>query len=84
MAILNQEALSKRASLLDSMSLNGIRMVLVRLDPVVNPTQAILTVQFYNNQQIASILADIAATPALAKQYFPIDGGSRISAGPAT
>ena len=79
MSIRNQEALNERANNLGV--LNGMRLVLVRLNPPVNPTEAILTVHFYNNNEIANILA-ASATPAGARQTFPITGGRRVPAGP--
>ena len=47
----------------------------------MNPTEAILTVQFFNNNEIAAILAG-TGTPATARQTFPITGGKRVPAGP--
>lgn len=79
MAIPNQEALNQRSRNLGSF--NGIRMALVRLDPPVNPTQAKLTLYFFNNNEIANILA-ATGTPATARLTFPIAGGRRIVAGP--
>jgi hypothetical protein len=81
MAIRNREALNERANNLGT--LNGMRLVLVRLDPAVNPTSAILTVHFFNNNEIGNILA-AAGTPAGARQTFPIAGGTRVPAGPLT
>jgi hypothetical protein len=79
MAIWNQEALNERANNLGT--LNGMRLVLVRLNPVVNPTEAILTLHFFNNNEIGNILA-ATATPAGARATFPISGGRRVPAGP--
>lgn len=79
MSIPNREALNERANNLGT--LNGMRLVLVRLDPPANPTAAILTVHFYDHNEIANMLA-AAATPAGARQTFPIAGGRRVPAGP--
>jgi hypothetical protein len=79
MAIPNQEALNQRSRNLGSF--NGVRMVLVRLNPPVNPTEAKLTLFFFNNNEIANILA-ATGTPATAHLTFPIAGGRRIVAGP--
>jgi hypothetical protein len=79
MAIRNQEALNQRSRNLGVF--NGIRMVLVRLNPPVNPTEAKLTLFFFNNNEIANILA-ATGTPAAARSTFPISGGRRILSGP--
>jgi hypothetical protein len=79
MAIPNQEALNQRSRNLGAF--NGIRMVLMRLNPPVNPTQAKLTLLFFNNNEIANILA-ATGTPATARLTFPISGGHRVVAGP--
>jgi hypothetical protein len=79
MPIPNQEALNQRSRNLGAF--NGIRMVLVRLNPPVNPTQAKLTLFFFNNNEIANILA-ATGTPATARLTFPISGGHRVVAGP--
>src|SRR5437899_2422493 len=79
MAIPNQGALNQRSRNLGAF--NGIRMALVRLNPPVNPTQAKLTLFFFNNNEIANILA-ATGTPATARLAFPISGGHRVIAGP--
>lgn len=79
MAIPNQEALNERARNLGS--LNGLRLVLVRLNPAVNPTEARLTLYFFNHNEIGNILA-AAATLAGARKTFAIAGGHRMVAGP--
>ena len=79
MAIPNQEALNQRSRNLGAF--NGVRLVLVRLNPPVNPTQAKLTLFFFNNNEIANILAS-TGTPTAARVTFPISGGRRIVAGP--
>lgn len=79
MTIVNPEALKERANNLGNF--NGFRLVLVALQPPVNPTQALLEVHFYNDRELSNIVNDVAANPALAKQIFPISGGHRILAG---
>jgi hypothetical protein len=78
MAIKNQEALNERANSMEAKGLNGLKLVLVSLHPSTNPTEAHLEVHFYNNNEIANILAD----PKDPKLIFPITGGQRILAGP--
>lgn len=82
MIIKNQEALNERANNLGAF--NGIRLVLVSLSPAVNPTEAILDVYFYNNNQLNNIVSEIAANPARANKIFPIMGGHRILGGSLT
>lgn len=82
MLIKNQEALNERANNLGTF--NGIRLVLVSLSPAVNPTEAILDVYFYNNNQLNNIVSEIAANPARANKIFPIMGGDRILGGSLT
>lgn len=79
MAIPNQEALNERARNLGGF--NGLRLVLVDLLPPVNPTEARLTVHFFNHNEIANILA-ATTTPAGARKTFPVTGGHRVTAGP--
>jgi hypothetical protein len=79
MSIPNQEALEERARNLGP--LNGLRLVLVRLSPSVNPVEARLTVHFHNNNEIATILAATAGNPAAARAIFPVSGGRRVPAG---
>jgi hypothetical protein len=79
LAIPNQQALNERARNLGAF--NGIRLALVHLNPAVNPTEARLTVYFFNNNEIGNILA-ATGTPAGARQTFPIAGGRRVIAGP--
>ena len=81
MAIPNQDALNERSRNLGAF--NGMRLVLVRLNPAVNPTEARLTVHFFNNNEISNILA-ATGTPAGARVTFPITGGRRVPAGPLT
>src|SRR5260370_35471611 len=79
MPVPNQEALNERSRNLGAF--NGIRLVLVRLNPAGNPTEARLTVHFFNNNEISNILA-ATGTPAGARVTFPITGGRRGPAGP--
>lgn len=80
MTILDLEARQERARNLGQ--LNGLRMVLVTLQPPgPNPTTADLEVHFYNANQVAAIVADVAVNPAHARQIFPIFGGFRVPAG---
>lgn len=83
MTIINKEALQERANNLDGSGLNGMKLVLVTLQPAVNPTEAHLEVQFYTTHELANIVADIGGNLALAKQIFPISGGHRVLAGAA-
>ncbi|MGQ3685428.1 MAG: baseplate J/gp47 family protein [Candidatus Loosdrechtia sp.] len=80
MAIKNQEALHERANSMAAKGLNGIKLVLVTLHPSTNPAETHLEVHFYNNHEIANILADLKDP----KLIFPITGGQRIPAGPGT
>jgi len=82
MTIKNQEALNERANNLGEF--NGIRLLLVSLSPAVNPTEAILSVYFYNNNQLNNIASEIETNPARAKEIFQITGGHRILGGSAT
>lgn len=80
MSIKNQEALEKRADNLEANNLNGIRLVLLTLHPKPKPVEAHLEVHFYNNIEIANILADTLGPEII----FPISGGRRIHGGPAS
>ena len=71
MAIPNKEALKQRARNLGAF--NGINFVLARLNPSINPTEARLTVFFFNNNEIANILTE-TGTPAGARTLFPVSG----------
>jgi hypothetical protein len=78
--IRNLEALNERAKNLGT--LNGVRLVLIALNPAANPVEARLTVQFFNANAVGAILAATAGNPVAARQMFPIKGGRRIPAGP--
>jgi hypothetical protein len=80
MTIKNQEALDERANNLGSF--NGMKLVLVTLQPAPNPAQAVLEVHFYNSNQISSILNDFNTASKRASDIFPISGGHRIPGGP--
>lgn len=79
MTIENPEALKERADHLGTF--NGMRLVLVKLDPPADPTQAILDVEFFNDNQVAAMFADIQADPQHGRIIFPISGGHRLTAG---
>ena len=68
MAIPNQEALNQRSRNLGAF--NGIRMVLVRLNPPVNPTQAKLTLFFFNFNGLVPN-ADFC-TPSISSPLFSL------------
>lgn len=80
MTIKNQEALKERANNLGTF--NGLRLVLVSLEPAADPTRAILTLQFFNDNEVAAIFTDIQADPKQARIIFPLSGGHRLIAGP--
>jgi len=71
------EALADRARDLEAHGLNGLELVVVRLDPPAAPTRALLDVYFHNTLGVADIVADTADPRTL----FPIAGGHRIRAG---
>jgi hypothetical protein len=81
MAIKNQEALNERANNLKVQGLNGLKLVLVTLQPDPNPTEAILTLYFYNSNEVHNIFNDFDVGSELAKDIFPITGGLRIVGG---
>ena len=80
MTILQPEALQERARKLDTAipSFNGMRMVLVSALDVPNQ-QASLDIHFFNQNYLEAM-----ATAAGSAALFPISGGHRILAGPAT
>lgn len=82
MVLFNQEALDKRARNLGN--LNGFKLVLVTLQPALNPVEARLEVHFHNSNELANIVNDFNANAALAREIFPISGGHRLPAGAAT
>lgn len=61
---------------------NGIKMVRVAVDNTGN--FATLEVHFFNVNYLAEIVAKYNGNKALARQMFPISGGSRVRAGEAT
>jgi hypothetical protein len=70
-------ALADRARSLDAKGLNGLRQVRVTLDLAATPPCAYLDVAFWDDKELANILADTAA-PSL---IFPITGGNRLRGG---
>src|SRR6266480_237705 len=77
------EALKERARNLGK--LNGLRMALVDLVPAGPPgppTAAELEVRLWNANRSAEILAAATADVRVARAIFPIQGGSRLIAGP--
>ena len=80
MTIKNQEALNERANNLGAF--NGIKLVLVELQPDTQPTEAVLTVHFFNSNQVSNIFDDVDQGSKQAKDVFPIKGGHRIRGGP--
>lgn len=82
--ILDSDAVDERARDLAAANLNGLRLALVTLGPPAAPGTALLEVVFWNTLHVADLLAEIAATPALAGQRFRIRGGHRVPAGPGT
>src|SRR6266508_7041137 len=80
-AIIDQAARNERARNLGT--LNGVDFVLVDLQPAGAPVEARLELHFFNTNALAAIVA-AATTPAARRALFPISGGHRIPAGPAT
>ena len=72
-ALLEEEALWERARDLEAAGLNGLRMLHVALEPSAAPTQARLTLHFFNALHVAAIAAD----PAPADVLLPLRGGQR-------
>jgi hypothetical protein len=60
---------------------NGIRMLLVT---ALTANQATLEVHFFNTNFLDDFVAKAIAQPAAIKEMFPIVGGHRIIAGPAS
>lgn len=77
MSIINPEALQERANNLEANGLNGFRLVLVDLP---NPNEATLELHFHNDLHLDDLLSD----PRAPKTIFPVTGGHRLPAGPAT
>jgi hypothetical protein len=82
MTIINPEALQERANNLENF--NGLKLVLVTLQPLANPVEAHLDVHFYNDRELVNLINDFNADPTQAPQIFPITGGFRLPAGPAS
>ncbi|MEJ7603342.1 MAG: putative baseplate assembly protein [Kofleriaceae bacterium] len=74
MAFRDQTALVDRARAMATTSLNGMRQVRVTLEP----DQAVLELAFWNDHELAAILAD----PTPPARLFPITGGGRLRGGP--
>ena len=81
MAVKDKEALEERANDLEARGFNGIRLVLVTLVPVMNPSSAKLEVHFHNANQLPEILSKVQAERRAAAKMFPIHGGHRIVGG---
>src|SRR5438046_318145 len=79
---IGQEARADRARNLGT--LNGMDFVLVDLPPAPAPVEASLELHFLNTNGLAAIVAEVMPNPASARNVFPITGGHRILAGPAT
>lgn len=60
---------------------NGIKTVRVSVDNALN--EARLEVHFFNLNYLAAIEAEYKLNQSLARQFFPISGGSRLRAGSA-
>ena len=60
---------------------NGIKMLLVQS---LTPTEATLEVHFFNTNFLNTFVARATAQPSSIKEMFPITGGHRVIAGPAT
>lgn len=80
MAIIHQDALNERAKNLAAQSLNGLRLILVELQPPAAPTEALLRVECHNPQH----LAELAGDPAQFATRLRIRGGHRIRGGTAS
>lgn len=80
MAIIHQDALNERAKNLAAKSLNGIRLILVELQPPAAPVEARLLVECHN----ALHLATLAGDPAQFATRLRIRGGHRIRGGTAS
>lgn len=82
-AITFPDFVDDRADVLESLGLDGMKLVLVALPAGPNPPHADLELHFFNGLHVAAILADIGGDPVRARQVFRIRGGTRIVAGSA-
>ena len=82
-AILDQELLDERVRGLADQSLNGLKLVLLRLLPAASPVEARLDLHLFNSVARDDLVAAFAADPDVATTLFPILGGHRILAGSA-
>ncbi len=73
----DETALADRARALAGKGLNGLKQVRVTLDLAASPPQAYLDVTFWDDVELANIVADTTA-PSL---IFPITGGNRLRGG---
>ncbi|MCE4555808.1 baseplate J/gp47 family protein [Roseateles cellulosilyticus] len=80
-AIVSQDYVDDRADALAAANLNGLKLALVSLPPGPAPGHADIDLRFFNGLFVASILAEITATPTRAGQIFRIRGGTRVPAG---
>ncbi len=80
--IQDQERLRDRARevALDA-TLNGIKLLFVKLQPEAAPTHALVDVEFLNANQLAKIHADVTAGVLQLDEVFSITGGSRLVGG---
>lgn len=83
MTIIDQETLDERIRGLLARSLNGLKLVLVRLHPEAAPLEARLELHLHNRVARNELVAAFNANPSVATTLFPILGGSRIPAGSA-
>lgn len=77
--IFNAEELRDRAR--DLEDLNGFDLVFVELDDTVDPTVALLTAEFLNDNALGDILDAFQNDGVPANQLFAIEGGRRRIAG---
>jgi len=70
-----EDSVARRAARLAAKGLNGLRHVLVTLQPAAAPTEAVAEVFFHNTNGLAALLA---AGPAA----WTFSGGRRVPAGP--
>lgn len=79
MAIIHHDALEERAKNLAAHSLNGLRLVLVELQPLAAPVEARLRVECHNGLHLAALAAD----PGQFATRLRVRGGHRIRGGTA-